>query len=388
MTAYRMHTFQRNIALGVAGVICMSLLALVASVGASDASVVTVHADDEKHVITTSADTVKDVLDRVGVEVASADLVEPSRDTEITSQTFNVNVYRARPVVIEDTDRNQTYRTRTAYQSPRLIVQKAEAVKVHEKDAFDLRVVTDFINSDFIGHKVVIDRATPVNVTLVNRETVIRTHAATVREMFKQADVKVGENDIVKPGLNAPIQKDMDISLTRVGHKTITKEKTIEPPTRVINNNDKPLGYEKVKKKGESGLALVTYEVEYRNGTIVNRKQVHRVVERKPKSRVVIMGRKFSLDRAFAQLRLCESGGDYSAVNRNPEVEDYVPEIHDYYGAYQFNQNTWDANAPAEYKGKRPDTVEAAIQDKVALSLYKERGWQPWPRCGAGLPHQ
>src|SRR4051794_9293452 len=40
---------------------------------------------------------------------------------------------------------------------------------------------------------------------------------------------------------------------------------------------------------------------------------------------------------------MCESGGDYGAVNPAG-----------YYGAYQFDQGTWDAYAPSGYQGTNP----------------------------------
>ncbi len=373
---HRLYTFQRNIILGAAGIAGIFMLSIIVpNVSAGSSSVVTIHADNEEYVVTTEADTVEGVIAHSEIELGENDVVEPGLDTEITSQSFNVNVYRARPTVIVDEDEDEKYRVETARTSPRLIAEEAEEVEVHEKDKLDLELVTDFLRSEYVGHKVIIDRATPVNVTLANKETVIRTHASTVKDMFKEADIKINENDIVKPGLDRAIKEKMDVSLTRVGFKTITKEERIDPPTETIQDNDRPLGYEEVEEKGKPGLVLVTYEVKYKNGEVVNRNRIRKIVEEKPEPRVVVMGRRFSQEEAFAELRFCESGGDYSAVNPIG-----------YYGAYQFNQSTWDSYAPPEYRGQRPDTVEPSVQDQVALELYNTRGWQPWPKCGASLP--
>lgn len=62
----------------------------------------------------------------------------------------------------------------------------------------------------------------------------------------------------------------------------------------------------------------------------------------------------------------CESGGDYGAVNPAG-----------YYGAYQFDQGTWDAYAPAGYAGTNPAQAPPAVQDAAAASVP----YDAWPNC-------
>jgi Transglycosylase-like domain len=62
----------------------------------------------------------------------------------------------------------------------------------------------------------------------------------------------------------------------------------------------------------------------------------------------------------------CESGGDYSAVNPAG-----------YYGAYQFDQSTWDAYAPSGYQGVNPAEAPPSVQDATAASVP----YDAWPSC-------
>jgi hypothetical protein len=62
----------------------------------------------------------------------------------------------------------------------------------------------------------------------------------------------------------------------------------------------------------------------------------------------------------------CESGGDYAAVNPAG-----------YYGAYQFDQSTWDAYAPSGYAGVNPAEAPPAVQDAAAASVP----YDAWPSC-------
>jgi hypothetical protein len=62
----------------------------------------------------------------------------------------------------------------------------------------------------------------------------------------------------------------------------------------------------------------------------------------------------------------CESGGSYTAVNPAG-----------YYGAYQFDQSTWDAYAPSGYQGVNPAQAPPAVQDQAAASVP----YDAWPNC-------
>ena len=62
----------------------------------------------------------------------------------------------------------------------------------------------------------------------------------------------------------------------------------------------------------------------------------------------------------------CESGGDYTAVNPAG-----------YYGAYQFDQSTWDAYAPSGYQGVNPAEAPPEVQDAAAASVP----YDAWPEC-------
>jgi hypothetical protein len=62
----------------------------------------------------------------------------------------------------------------------------------------------------------------------------------------------------------------------------------------------------------------------------------------------------------------CESGGDYGAVNPAG-----------YYGAYQFDQSTWDAYAPSGYQGTNPASAPPGVQDAAAANVP----YDAWPSC-------
>lgn len=72
----------------------------------------------------------------------------------------------------------------------------------------------------------------------------------------------------------------------------------------------------------------------------------------------------------WAALRRCESGGDYTMNSGNG-----------YYGAYQFDLQTWQSVGGVGLPSDAPPWE----QDARARALFAARGAQPWPICGRFL---
>jgi hypothetical protein len=72
----------------------------------------------------------------------------------------------------------------------------------------------------------------------------------------------------------------------------------------------------------------------------------------------------------WAELRQCESGGDYAIDTGNG-----------YYGAYQFSLQTWHGLG---YPGL-PSDAPPAVQDQAASRLQARSGWGQWPACSRRL---
>jgi hypothetical protein len=87
---------------------------------------------------------------------------------------------------------------------------------------------------------------------------------------------------------------------------------------------------------------------------------------------VLLPGTNASADptaNTWFRLRMCESSNTYSIDTGN-----------DHYGAYQFDLLTWRSVGGSGY----PNRASKTEQDKRALILYRERGWQPW-QCASIL---
>ena len=86
-------------------------------------------------------------------------------------------------------------------------------------------------------------------------------------------------------------------------------------------------------------------------------------------------------EETLRAIRLCESGGDYQAVNVSDSEWHPQWKTQGSYGAYQLSQPIWDeqtgrnnrgAHPLSSWEGIRPDLAPPYIQDRVAESLYDD----------------
>lgn len=337
---------------------------------AANERIITIYRDGQEQIVASDAETVGQVLERANITVNEHDLVEPGKDTKLVAANYSVNIYRARPVTI--IDGTQRYRIMTPYQSARKIAESA-GLKIVDEDQLQLDRINDFVAERGMGLKLTIDRATPLTLILYGKKIDAHTQADTVAELLKEKSIELGPND----GLSAPqetsISAGMTLAVYRNGVQVITEEQDVDFSTEQIKDADQEVGYRQIKEPGAKGRKVVTFEVELRDGKEVRRKEIQSVTTQQPKKQVEVVGVKKKIsegfDQALARLRSCEGG--YTSVNPAGP----------YYGAYQFNQNTWNAYAPAAYKGTTPTSAPPEVQDQAATNLYKARGWQPWPAC-------
>jgi hypothetical protein len=79
--------------------------------------------------------------------------------------------------------------------------------------------------------------------------------------------------------------------------------------------------------------------------------------------------KRLKLPKILVKIAECESGGNPRAISPSGR----------YRGKYQFSRETWRS------VGGHGDPAKASEywQDKRALKLYRQRGTDPWPHCGA-----
>ena len=328
---------------------------------------VTIYDRGAEKTIITKARTIREALKLAKFSIDERqDVVEPSLDSEMVAEKYNINIFRARPITI--VDGNKRLKVTTAEQTPALIA-KAAGIEVFEEDKTTLSN-SDNMAVDGANMVMKIDRASMVNFVLYGKESVIRTHAKTVGELLKEKNINPKKDDTLSVDRSAKIIPGMKIELWRNGKQTITAEEDVKFEVEKVQDANRDSGYREVKQAGENGKKNVTYEIEMKNGVEVSRKEIASVVTKEPKKQIEIVGTKSStsfsgsFSEALARLRSCE--GSYTSNTGNG-----------YYGAYQFDKRTWGNYGGYELASDAP----AAVQDEKAWQTYKARGWQPWPTC-------
>ncbi len=258
----------------------------------ADQRAISIYDRGAERVIVTKARTVRQALELAKIDIQEdQDVVEPALDTELVTSKYNINIYRARPVVIDDGIMRR--QITTAEQTATNIARVAN-MTLYPEDRVDIGASgTLLVDGANIVLKV--DRATPIHLTLYGKKTEVRTQAATVGEFLQEKQISLQANDTLSVAESTPITNGMSIELWRNGVQTVTVDEEIAFTTEKVKDANRETGYHEVKEKGENGAKTVTYEIEMRNGVEVARKEIASVTTKEPKKQVEIVGTKVNL---------------------------------------------------------------------------------------------
>ncbi len=336
----------------VASLFAIAVIPHAHAAPASGERLITIHDRGNETGFITSATTLRNAFSEQHILLDKNDLVEPGLDDQLVGNNYEVNIYRARPVVIVDGATKQL--VMTAYQTPKQIAAQAGIV-LHDEDSAQLELTNNLL-ADGASERMVVDRATAVKLVLYGKDDTVYTQTTSVSDFLKEKSITLAKGDTLSVHSQAAITPNMRIEIWHNGKQTVTREESIEAPLREIRDADQPIGYQKVKAAGVAGKKLVTYEIVMKNGREISRKATHTVVVKKPTERVVVVGAKYagSLGKWLYELRMCETGGNYQTNTGNG-----------YYGAYQFSISTWNSLNTGY---ARADQAPASVQDKAIIA--------------------
>lgn len=238
--------------------------------------------------ILTRAVTLREAFLQAHIPIDPHDRVEPGLDDKLVASNYEVNIYRARPVIIVDGETR--IKVMSPYRTAKQIAASA-GLTLHDEDITEMRANTDIVGQG-AGVQLTVTRATEFTLGLYGKKMTAYTQAPTVAAMLKEKGITLGPDDTVSAVLNAPVKPGMAVAIWRNGAQTVTEEQKIPFETQKILDMDHPIGYHQVKVKGVSGTRLVTYEVVMQDGKEVGRKKIQSVVGSQPKGQVELIGNK------------------------------------------------------------------------------------------------
>ncbi|HUD10767.1 MAG TPA: ubiquitin-like domain-containing protein [Candidatus Saccharimonadia bacterium] len=360
-------------------------LPVTPSASAESQALVSLYADGQQRMFATNATTVGAVLRRSDVKLGPGDLVEPSATTPVTKGPFNINVYRARPVLVVDGTRS--YRVLSAYTSPKLLAQAA-GVTVYPEDTYTTGVVTNIVQQQAIGERVTIIRAKPFTVQVDGETHLLRTQAATVGSALKEAGISLGVKDTVSTPVGAPLIAGADLAITRVTEALVTLTQDIPRPVQTITDPNVMQGQSSVTTAGSDGQKTVTYRIHYTNGVETSRELVQVVSQTAPVAQVVTVGTKILFEGSveywrsqveaaaaqwgidpnmMMQIMECESNGNAT------DVSTFVIDGQHPTGLFQYLPTTWVAAG-----GTSSNIMDGSAQIQLTAKKMATQGTGAW----------
>jgi len=280
----------------------------------TDGRLITIHDRGVDSVILTKAATIGDALQEAGVKIDQSDAVEPALSEKLVASDYQVNIYRARPVIVVDGTTRQ--KIVTPYQTGARIAKDA-GITLYAEDKTVL-TRTDDIVSEGAGLRLTITRATPFTFTLYGATTEARTQAKTVGDMLKEKNITLSADDRVSVPVSTEITSGLIVRVWREGKQTITVDEKVAFSTDTIQDGDQLVGYKAIKTLGQDGSRSVTYEVVIQDGKEVGRTEIASLTTKESSKQIEIIGVKISLPPGSHEDWMAAAGidsSDYGYVN-------------------------------------------------------------------------
>jgi len=147
-----------------------------------------------------------------------------------------------------------------------------EGISVCSEDYISVPVSTYVYD----GIDIEVKHATDFTITADGKTNEYKTLEETVEDALADAEITLGENDIVTLELDAEVTANMEIVVQRVVIKEETVEETVEYETVEKDDSSLAEGKTKVVTEGKDGTDEVTYEVTYIDGEEDSRKEISR----------------------------------------------------------------------------------------------------------------
>ena len=318
--------------------------------------------------VTTSAQTVGDLLAAQDIVVGPHDVVAPSAASELHDGT-QVSVRVGRQVTVDVDGAPQTLWTTAT--------DVGSAITALGLDTTGADLSTS--RSTPVGREgLTVELAMPkkVTVTVAGKKKTLTTTGATVGDALKAAGVRPDSDDELSKPAGAKLTDGTKVTFVRVDVASKTKRSDVAYATVSKKSSTLERGKTRTETAGKVGAKTTTYRVVSHDGKEVSRKATKTVVNRKPVTRVVVVGTKAPAPKKVStssagvanvglwdKIAACESGGNWSINTGNG-----------YYGGLQFNLQTWRA-----YGGTgRPDQQSKAAQIAVAERVRKASGLSAW----------
>ena len=333
---------------------------------------VTLAVDGQTNEVTTMSRTVGDVLAGQGITLGAHDVVAPSLDASVVDGT-KIAVQFGRQVTATVDGQPKTFWTTAT--------NVDQALQGLQLDTAGADLSTS--RSAGIGREglnLTVNTAKTITIESAGKDKKIETTALTVGQALTEAGIAVDSDYKVSTKESTKLKDGLELSVTKVDVKTVTKTKKVAYETVYRNTDSLAKGKTKVKTEGESGKRTVVYTVVRHDGKTVKETKKSSKITRKATDKVVLVGTKeeavssgggsTSGNSVWDRLAQCESGGNWSINTGNG-----------FYGGVQFSASTWRAMGGSGLPHQASRETQIAMGERLKAS----QGWGAWPGCASKL---
>lgn len=261
--------------------------------------VITLHDNGTERGFITKKSTLRQAFAEQEIRLDANDRTEPGLDEPLVAGSYQVNVYRARLVLIRDGVAET--KILTSYRTGKQIAKQA-GMTLNAADKIELSPSRDPI-ADGAAEVMAVTRATRFSFVFYGKTETSYTLATTVGDMLKERGITMQAADGISPALETAITPDMTVKLWRDGTQTITVQEEVAYTTKQIRDADRERGYKEVQTKGENGSRLVTYEIDTQDGVEVSRKEISSNVTKQPVEQVEVIGVKVAVGSGLTKAK-------------------------------------------------------------------------------------
>lgn len=140
------------------------------------------------------------------------------------------------------------------------------------------------------GDKIYIKRAVNVEVAVDKKVRKIKSAERTVNKMLKAEKITLSKVDKINVPKNAPLKKNMKISITRVNSQIINENQQIDFPTEVVSDDNMGNDEKQVIQQGQAGQKEVFTKIIYEDGVAVSKQVVAEIVNKEPIKQIFKVG--------------------------------------------------------------------------------------------------
>ncbi len=244
---------------------------------------VTLVVDGEHQTVSTTSDSVQDLLTDEGIALTSAVLVQPSPTSTLDDgMTVVVNPARVASGAesfLAASAAEATTQAPAVFESPTDV-----GVWVMAGTSDDSVDLTDqLVESDFSASSAGTSPVVPAQVVVLGKVRDVLTNAGTTGELLSAMGIQPDADDRVRPSLQTPLHDDATVTFDEV--RTVTTIDEISIPFDVeveFTPTMTPGMAVKVLQEGRDGRGVGTFLVTSVNGELESRRLIGRWIEREP----------------------------------------------------------------------------------------------------------